>query len=456
MKSERLGKYVFWGLAALYAAFIAYVSWMPVGVEDYFPNRSFFDGIERLPYLFFPHHFRDFATNILLYIPLGALVASAVAPGRPRFLGRWLVAGFFVTVVMEIGQSVFERYPDALDIITNTIGYAIGYCAVVALVRFYGFDPIALTGFRTESDHSPRLQTIAVARFIYICLYVLVAMLPFDVSVIYHEIYAQLFPDSSGHIRLILDPLYHLGGWPDGWPGLGLELLALLPVAILSAALNAVKGRVSVIDAVFPCVLVAMFCEISQVFILSRTTDVAMYAVALAAGFVGWAAVRAWLAVRGIEVDTRPAAGIASARPWVVASIGYALAVAVASLWPFNYERDHRYVASKMFSEQNRVPFLYTTSVMDVVRTTSLFVPLGYLVQFMTASVFPRSSRWKTIILSAVVCAGLSALMEYSQTICVGRYFDMTDVVLAFAGGMIGAALAGTQPARPAKTARRA
>jgi glycopeptide antibiotics resistance protein len=160
--------------------------------------------------------------------------------------------------------------------------------------------------------------------------------------------------------------------------------------------------------------------------------------------------------VRRIEVDRRPAGGIASARPWAVASIGYALAVSVGSLWPFKYERDHRYVAEKIFSEQNLVPFLYTTSLFDVVRTVSLFVPLGYLLQYMTAALFPRSSRWKTVVLSGVLCAGQSALMEISQTICVSRYFDMTDVLLALAGGVIGATLAGTQPARADRSDRRA
>jgi glycopeptide antibiotics resistance protein len=451
MKSERLGKFVFFGLAGVFALFIAYVSWMPVRSEDYFPNRSFFQGLQRLPYLFFPHLFRDVATNILLYIPLGALVASAVAPGRPRLLGRWLLVGFLVTVIMEIGQSLFDRYPDALDIITNSIGYAAGYCAVIAAVRLYRFNPIALTGFAVDEDQDLRVQLVAVSRFIYICVYVLVAMLPFDVSVIYNEIYAQLFPDAAGHTRLILDPLYHVHLWPQGAIRLGLELLMLLPVAVLTAWLNFIKGRRDVVYAVFPCVLVAMFCETSQVFVLSRTSDVAMFPIALAAGLLGWAVVKVWFSVRGINITVAPRGGLPVWRSWAVAVIAYVLAVSLLSLLPFDFERDHRGVALKIFSERNLVPFRYTTSALDVVRTAFLFVPLGFLVFYLLRAISPVSSGRKAIVLSGVVCAGFSTLMEVSQTIAVGRYADATDIVLALVGGTCGAVLARILHARTAR-----
>jgi len=452
MKSDLLGKTVFLGLAGVYAMFIAYVSWTPVPAEDYFPNRSFFQGIQRLPYIFFPHHFRDFATNILLYIPLGALVASAVAPGRPRFSGRWLFVGFLVTVIMEIGQSLFDRYPDALDIITNSIGYAAGYCAVVAAVKLYKFNPIALAGFEVDQNQDPRVQSVAVSRFIYICVYVLAAMLPFDVSVIYNEIYFQLFPDAAGHTRLIFDPLYHVHLWPQSAIRLGLELLALLPVAVMSAWLSFIRGRMDLINAVFPCVLVAMFCEASQVFVLSRTSDVAMFPIALAAGLLGWLAAKVWFIARRITIVADRRAGRPVWRIWALAATAYALAVSVLSLSPFAFEQDHRGVALKIFSERNLVPFRYTTSALDVVRTAFLFVPLGFLVFYLLRAISPVLLRWKAIVLSGVVCAGFSTLMELSQTIAVGRYFDATDIVLALLGGACGAVLEGVIRARTSRT----
>ena len=423
MKTDRLGTWVFAGLAGLFVLFIAYVSWTPSPEEDYFPNRGFFQGIERLPYLFFPHLFRDVATNILLYIPLGALVASAVAPGKRRFFGRWLLFGFLVTVVMEFGQSIFARYPDALDILTNSLGYVIGYGAVVAAVRLYGLNPTSVIGFDVDADQDSRTQSVAVARFIYICIYMLIAMLPFDVSVIYFKIYAQLFPDGgeAGHTRLILDPLYHVYRWPQGAIGLGLNVLALLPVAILSALLNFIKGRFDVYTAVFPCVLVALFCEASQVFVLSRTSDIAMFPVAIAAGLAAWAAVKAWFRARRIDTAAAGPADSQRWRAWAVVLIAYALAIAVLSLWPFDFVRDHRAVAAKIFSERNLVPFMYTSSAADVLRTAGIFVPLGFLASYLLSSVAPGTSRGKVIVLSAVWCAGISTLMELSQTLCVGR-----------------------------------
>jgi glycopeptide antibiotics resistance protein len=441
MRSDRLGQRVFLGLAFLFVLFIAYVSWRPVPDEAYLPHRSFFRGIERLPYLFFPHYFRDFATNILLYIPLGVLVASAFARKKPGFAGRWLFLGFAVSVTMEMGQSFFGRYPDAIDIVTNTLGYAIGYWVVVGAVRFYHLDPVALIGFDAREDQRAATQAVAVARFAYICIYLLVAMLPFDVSVRYYELYAQLFPDALGHTRLILDPFYHFSRGHAGIIGLLLGVLWLLPVAVLSALLDFAKGRFDVLTAVLPCLVVALLSEVSQLFVLSRTSDVAMFPVAFVSGTLGWAAARGWYAWRGL--DTSPRRRPPTRWRWrLLAAASYALALALMSLWPFEFEIDHRFAADKIFGDLNLVPFRYTTSMWDVARTAGAFVPLGFLISYLLIEVAPGMRREKTIVSSAVLCAVFSVFVEFSQTICVGRFFDATDVVLALLGGFCGAALA--------------
>ena len=441
MKSERLGQWVYFGLAGLFLLFIAYVSWSPAPADDFLPQHGFFRNLERLPSLLHPHHFRDFATNIVLYVPLGVLLALAIAAGKRRFVSRWLLIGFIASVVMEAGQSVFGRYPDALDIITNSLGYLIGYSAVAVAVRFYGLDPMSLIGFDAV-DGGAATQTIAAARFACICVYVLVAMLPFDVTVIYYKIYAQLFPDSSGLEQIVLNPLYHASHWPQSTVGLVVEVLLLLPIAVLSALLNFVKGRFDVLTAVFPCVMVALFCDAAQVFILSRTTDIAMFPVAIAAGLSGWAVVKAWYGLRGVR--TRAANPMERSVRWrwkVIALIASALLILLLSLWPFHFEFDHRAVAEKIFHERNVVPFRYTTGAWHLVSTAVAFVPLGFLLSsLLLESPRPVAAK-KLILLSGLICACVSLLTEHLQSICVGRYFDVTGVLLALVGGVLGSLL---------------
>jgi len=442
MKSDRLGQRVYFGLAGLFLLFIAYVSWSPVPEDAYLPNRGFFRGIERLTSLFLPHHFRDFASNILLYIPLGVFVASAVSHGRPRFFGLWTLVGFAVSVIMETGQSFFGRYPDALDIITNSVGYMIGYWVVLAAVRFYALDPVSFIGFDSDDKRNPRTQTIAVARFVYICVYVLLAMLPFDVSVIYYKIYAQLFPDASGHVRLLFDPFYHISHWHQSGFGLVWEMLLLFPVAALSALLNFTKGRLDVMTAVFPCVMVSLFTEATQVFVMSRTSDIAMFAVAITAGVLGWMAVKASHALRGIR--TRATSGHKRSLRWrskIIVLIAYTLVIVVISLWPFDFEIDHRTVAEKIFKQRNMLPFRYNTDVLDGLATAGAFLPLGFLLTYLSIEFAPRIPAKKLTVWSGLTCAVTAMFIAFLRTICVGRYFDATVVVLALIGGAVGAAL---------------
>jgi glycopeptide antibiotics resistance protein len=442
MKSERLGQRVYLALAALFLLFIAYVSWAPVPEDAYLPDRGFFRGIERLPSLFFPHHFRDFATNILLYIPLGVFVASAVVPAKPRFFSRWTVVGFLASAVMEAGQSVFGRYPDALDIITNSVGFFVGYWIVVTAVRLFSLNPVSLIGFDAIDDRGARTQTIAVARFGYICVYVLLAMLPFDVSVIYYKIYAQLFPDASGHTALILDPLYHAYHWPQSGIGLMLETLLLIPVAVLSSLLNFVKGRSDVLTAVLPCVLVALFCEVTQVFVMSRTSDIAMFPLAVAAGILGWGLTGAAYGRRRLETLARHHPQRSLRWRWTaVALIAYGLVIAVLAVWPFEFEIDHRVVAQKIFDDRNVIPLRSPTGVPGALWSAVTFVPLGFLLMFLFNELAPDALREKMIALSGLLGAAYSTLVEFLQCICVGRFFDATAVLMALVGGALGAAL---------------
>lgn len=81
----------------------------------------------------FDYGFVEFTANILLFVPLGALVASVMM--RPLW---WVsaVAGLSFSLIVEFTQAVFlpARFGSAGDLIANTTGALIGGAAV-AVVR---------------------------------------------------------------------------------------------------------------------------------------------------------------------------------------------------------------------------------------------------------------------------------------------------------------------------------
>jgi glycopeptide antibiotics resistance protein len=447
MNTDQLVKRVFLGLTFLFVVFIMYASWTP-GTQSIEGVRRQFSGIDEISDVFRVHDLRDVATNVLLYIPLGVFLA--LSRRKPKILSPWLALGFGVSLAMEFGQTFIGRHPDVVDLVTNTAGYIIGYLVVAVGVSVYGLNAMVLLGLDPDSEQDTRTQSIAAIRFIYISIYVLVALLPFDVSVSLSRLYEQLLPDDDGRVRIILDPFHHLSLWQDHGLKLTLELLGLVPVAVLTALLGGLKGRLSLFAAVFTCLLVAVCCEIAQVFILSRTTDMAMVVLAVIAGALGWGLVRVWFNLQHAEVSAAaPGAAGRNWRPVAVAAIGYGLVILFFAWSPFRFELELRTVAAKVLHETNIFPFRehFATrdlgSAIDIVKETLLFVPLGVLLSYLLYEIAPGLTRLNRILLAAVVCGLFATFTELSQAVCIGRYIDITDILLAGFGGLCGAVMLG-------------
>lgn len=413
-------------------------------------------GIDSVSDAFRVHDLRDVTTNVLLYIPLGVFLA--LSRRRLRFLSPWLALGFGVSLAMEFGQTFIGRHPDFVDLATNTAGYLVGYSIVVIGVSVYGLNPRIFLGLDSEGEQDARTQSIAAFRFIYISIYVLVALLPFDVSVSLSKLYSQLIPDESGTTRIILDPFYHLALWQENGLKLTLEMLGLVPVAVLTAFLGGLRGRISLFAAIFSSLLLAVACEIAQVFILSRTTDMAVVFLAVVAGVLGWAMVRGWFALQRVDVRAEGSDVGRDWRPLAVAAIGYCLVILFFAWSPFRFELDLRTVAGKVLHETNIFPFRehFATrslaSAVDIVKETLLFVPLGVLLAYMFREAAPSMSRRNAILLTTVVSGLFATFTELSQAVCVGRFIDVTDILLAGFGGLCGAVMQGAL--RPSSAGR--
>jgi glycopeptide antibiotics resistance protein len=80
-------------------------------------------------------------------------------------------------------------------------------------------------------------------------------------------------------------------------------------------------------------------------------------------------------------------------------------------------------------------------SAVDLVKETGIFVPLGLLIMMLLQNSPRRLDRVQMIILVGIACAAFAVFTELSQAACVGRYIDVTDIVLAGIGGMAGSIL---------------
>jgi len=259
--------------------------------------------------------------------PPGVFLALAVARRRARFLTPWIFVGTLVSVIMEVGQSFIGRHPDLVDIVTNSTGHVIGYWVIVAGVRFYGLDPVVFLGSIPATNRTPKN---AVDRRVAFCLHLHLRIdrvaafrylrQPFEDI---REVVPRRARRSADHPRPLVPSVSLAAGRPEAHPGVA-----------GSCAHRRVDGGPAryqrspqCLPPIYTCLWVAVACEAAQVFILSRTTDIAMIPLAALAGVVGWALIKTWFDLQKVDTQRERTGEEANWRPVVVALIGYGLVI---------------------------------------------------------------------------------------------------------------------------------
>ncbi|MGN7253312.1 VanZ family protein [Arthrobacter sp. SAFR-014] len=135
------------GLLALYLGALAFVAFWPTPVDRPIAGRlqaTLFalhrSGIPEL----INYNFVEFASNILMFTPIGMLAALAF-PAFHR--GRIVLSAFLASCCIELGQKLFlhDRFPSAMDIVANTAGAMLGVWVLGVVeewVRRGGFDKL--------------------------------------------------------------------------------------------------------------------------------------------------------------------------------------------------------------------------------------------------------------------------------------------------------------------------
>lgn len=437
-----LATYCFLLLVLAYVAFIAAASFYFTG-SGTTHSRSILDRLFGFGWQGLTpswHNVRDISTNIALYMPYGLLVGASLACKRSlRFLHPAIFIGLLTSLIVEVTQPFIHRYSDPTDVISNSLGYLLGYLCILVAVKRFRLHPPHLLGMELNKSGDEPMFLLEGLRFLCIALFIIISLLPFDISVTLSDIYAKLHAARGSSPHLILDPLYHFEHRDITARSISLMVLGFAPLAIINALIGLQARRRFVFNTTMACFLLAMITEFMQIFVRSARSDVLTIFIALLSGF-GISFLLQSLSKKTLASSQHP---ITNA---LFLGTLYVILLAVIAWAPFDFERNLDAIKFKLLHESNWIPFRLHFSTrslaaaLDIVRETLLYVPLGllagYLIQHRTADKKPAA-----YVLAAIFGLALGLALEISQSIVIGRYIDLTDSLLACLGTVMGTLL---------------
>lgn len=354
----------------------------------------------------------DGVRNLVLFAGWGLLwvtTGRADTSNRRRLLGA-LVTGAMLSVSAEVAQSVLPiRRPSALDVLTNSAGAWGG--AVAGLVTVRGLevwrDRPSLLGVPMYAVAGPYLAAVLTE-----------AAFP---------LLRHAGPPGSygGPLRRAAWSLEQLR-W-DSFAVLPVTDVLLFAPAGIFLALALRELQVNRRDAlrwtVAAGIAVAVAGELAHA-PLGREMELGpllLHAAAVAGG--GWL---------GVHVLAEPARTMSGRRRTVVFLAGYAALLCLWSARPFVPETSLGGLLRDL-SPSRWLPLealggrrdLYTVS--DVVRSFLTFLPVG-------AVLAVRPVRDDGLLRGLGPAVGLALGVEFLQVFVAGRFFDVTDAIIAFAG----------------------
>jgi glycopeptide antibiotics resistance protein len=363
----------------------------------------------------------DAVSNVLLFVPLGALLSFRLA-GRGTGLGMTLavaaLSGLALSSLVECGQLFLpSRTSSLVDLTTNTTGATLGALAGWPLTRRVW--PAWSAAARSFVRRRP-MAACALAAGVGLGV---AGLTPFDVSLDPGDVKAALKrarPIPFG------PPLHGPTPPAEPWSWAGEGLTWILAGGLVTLALGEARwaGSRAVARAVALCGALSLAIEGSQLVIPSRTMDMTSVLLALIGSAAGAIAVagsprrdpRRWtgpaLLIWGIIVL------LAAWTPPVMASPS-AWSLRPSQLVPFwiYYERTDVFALSDVFNQ------------------ALSFVPLGALLAARGA----RGSVRRAVLLGL----GVGLVLEAGQLALADRTADITDALSAAAGAALGARLWG-------------
>ncbi|MFF2244483.1 VanZ family protein [Arthrobacter sp. NPDC058130] len=126
-----------WGLA-IYVLVLGLIAFWPVPV-DQGASDLLMRSLRKLHRwgvpTWFDYRVVELASNVILFLPLGALVTRILGP---RLWWGGVAVGFVVSVLIELSQLIFlpARFPSVADVAANTFGAMVGALAALLLMAY--------------------------------------------------------------------------------------------------------------------------------------------------------------------------------------------------------------------------------------------------------------------------------------------------------------------------------
>ena len=355
----------------------------------------------------------DVVSNVLLFVPWGALLAArALLGGRSRAGG--LTAATFAGLSLSVGVEILQlvqpqRTPSILDVFNNTAGAFCGGLLGVLIVRRL-WRPSAAAIARSVAA-----RPLACIALVAVAMIVLAGMQPFNVSLDVGDLKASV---QSARVVPFGDAVRGSGATYPWWKCLkDLLAWALVGGAVALAAWERIRRSTPAFAAaVVGGGAVAILIEIGQLVMPPRGTDATTVLFALfgsaAGALMAWTlgfrrpqrcwlpALAAWSGMLGVSAWTPPPYALPQTFSWI-------------ALVPF-----HAYYAR-----------MDVNAVADLIRESAVMVPFGAFWAFR----FPRQRL-------GVIAAGLVAgsVLEIGQLFVTARTPDITDALTAAIGAKIG------------------
>ncbi|MBD9357746.1 VanZ family protein [Methylomonas albis] len=376
----------------------------------------------------------DWATNILLFIPLAFLWLSAIS-FEQQLVGRCLssilvlIASFLLCSTIEFTQLFFPPRTASLnDIVAESIGAVIGVLAWWIFGRKF---IIWLEAWQINKTRSiSYLQIYLGGMFFY-------NVMPLDLSLSPIEFYHKWHEG-----RVILWPFSGLKGdiFRDVYDCLS-DIVLWLPVPWLWHKFKILSNR----ELLLRVFLSAGVIEFFQLFVYSRVTDVTDIFLAFVGGLIGvrlMAISSSGFAVGGKNSNLKGYQSSNILYPYII-FLFWAVVVYCVFLYPYDFEWSYSRLSvwrDKFFIVPFYAYYFGTEyrAITEIFHKVLFFIPFGVICGYVLWSGSKNSPK-TVIALAPIVITAIG--VEFGQLFLPNKNVDVTDVILEVLGGYLGYAV---------------
>ncbi len=379
----------------------------------------------------------DLATNFMLYVPMGILVATRLSLRRRSRRSLALLAGVLVSAGTSLtaeSAQLFSvsRLTGAHDVLMGVIGGAVGAAVGAALGR------ATWISLRRELRLRWAARPVSMAGMVLMMMLAADALFPFlptlDVSTVAKSVKASHFSLTSG---LALHTWHH-------W-----LLKRGFVYAVLAGLLMRPAGRPGRFRRLRGFILVVGFAAIAEcgkLFIISRNANIANVVISACGALAG-----VWLcAGLARRMSSRALVGWA-----IVLLAGYVTYIQIFSEdVPFRFAWDPAAMRAKVPSGARWLPLYHyavsgrANDVCLFVRTLVLLASLAYLGRVRYGSL-DAGGAWSRSLRAALLGAGAGLLLELGQFLLPGRVPSVTDVFCFALGAALGCLIPAPRASAP-------